>query len=329
MTDDYYADKIPTLCDSCANQFVYIPDLANGRLVESPSQIIGQLDTFLADSTVSLNDATVTGYDFIQDGAAAHCSTFQNDSLSTNCQLIGGNWGRADFITQILDASHDVVSINGHANAYGFGTPNGDFITASDFSNSSGDFARSIFFTVGCHSGQNIFGTMDLPESLAMKQANYVANTGYGWGGSGIILSEELTWNFAKKLTYGAHSTPGQALMAAKQQYFSDHPNPSPYMEKISTEAVLYGLPMYQVSSPSAAAVKQTAVENESISVQNKTTFLGDGLSKEGSTYSWPMPIAVTGDGGSYYPLFNAVSSTNEEPILPRLTIGVSNFSFP
>ncbi len=321
LTDDFYADSAPTPCPGCANPYLYIPDLASGRLVETPAQIIGQVDTFLAGPSLNLDNAAVTGYDFIRDGAQAHCNTLQSDSLSADCTLIGNSWTRSDFISRVLQTHHDVTSINGHANEYGFGTPSGEFIGVSDFTGTTVDFARAIFYTVGCHSGYNVPDGLDLPEGLAIKKANYVANTGYGWGGGGVVLSEELMWNFTKKLVFGAQTTPGRALMLAKQQYFADHPSPGPYDEKISTESTLYGLPMYQVTSPAGLSKEMSG---ESIRVQSRPVALKGDLTQESVAYSWPMPAPQTTPAGTYYTLFGAVVGQGGEPILPRLSVDVS-----
>jgi hypothetical protein len=55
LTDDFYTDRQPTPCTTCANPYLYIPDLAGGRLVESPNQITGQIDTFLTNNTLNLS----------------------------------------------------------------------------------------------------------------------------------------------------------------------------------------------------------------------------------------------------------------------------------
>jgi PKD repeat protein len=319
LTDDFYSDHPPiNNCSGCANPQLYIPDVPSGRLIENPSQIIGVIDTFLANSTLNIGTAVVTGYDFIQDGAQEHCNTLQAIGIATNCMLIGEVWTSNDFLNQVLNTYHDVTSINGHADYSIFGTPNG-FVSASDFANTTIDFSRTIFYSVGCHAGLNVANDLDLPESLAIRRANYVANTGFGWGGDGVILSEELMWNLTKYLIK-PQTTLGKAFARAKQQYYADNPNFEPYMEKITAESTLYGLPMYQLTSQATAPI------STGISATKTQTTQENGLQKDGYAYTWAMasPIATT-SGSSFYSIRGATISKDNEPILPKLTNEVTD----
>ena len=42
-----------------------MPDLPVGRLVETPAEITGVIDAFLADSVLDPTTSLVTGYDFL------------------------------------------------------------------------------------------------------------------------------------------------------------------------------------------------------------------------------------------------------------------------
>lgn len=320
LTDDFYVDQTPTPCNQCANPTLYIPDLAAGRLVETPVQMRGQVDAFLASSTLNLDSAIVTGYDFVENGAQAHCNTLQADGLNPDCSLLGESWNAVQFISKVLNTFHAAASISAHATEYGFGTPSG-FVSASDFANAPIDFSRTIFYTVGCHSGLNIPTDLDLAESLAIKKAVYLANTGYGWGGGGVILSEELTWDFTKKLVFGTQSTPGKALVLAKQQYYVDHPNPDAYDEKITTEHTLYGLPMYQVTTPANTPAERSILAvSPDFRVSSTEVRLASGLTIESKSISWPMPTAEDTGSGVFYPLYGMVTAGDGKPLLPRFT---------
>ncbi|MEK8017371.1 MAG: PKD domain-containing protein, partial [Candidatus Parabeggiatoa sp.] len=321
LTDDFYTDRNPTECPTCANPLVFIPDIAGGRLIETPAQIIGMIDAFLADNNLNIRSAAITGYDFVQDGAKAACDTLQRVDIPSDCSLMGEFWGSEDFKGQILNRPHDITSINGHAYYEMFLTPDDKHIWASDFANSSTDFAGTLFYTVGCHSGLNVTDKLDLPESLAIKQANYIANTGYGIGGlNGIELSEELMWNLTKELVK-SQTTLGKALLNAKQQYFADNPNFGPFDEKIVAESTLYGLPMYQVTS-SATAKLSPAIT----AIQTQTTE-EQGLQKAGYSYTWATatPITATTSGKKFYSLNGTMTSSSEgKPILPKLSYNVT-----
>ncbi len=329
LTDDFYTDRKPSNCPGCANlkREIYIPDIASGRLIESPSQIIGVVDTFLADDTLNINDAAVTGYDSFADGAQAHCNTLRVADIYSNCTLIGESWTSSNFKEQILNTYHDITSINNHAAYNLFGTPKG-IVYAKDFVNTSIDFSRTLFYTMGCHSGQNVSNELDLPESLAILRANYIANTGYGWGTKiGVGLSEELMWNLTKELVK-SQRTLGKALMEAKIQYFAGghpdrldpyHPDWKLYDEKIVAESTLYGLPMYKINSSvtplaSAIATGQTQTTQE------------NGLQKDSYAYTWAKTTAVvTASDDSFYSLDGAITGGDGEPILPKLAQDVSN----
>jgi PKD repeat protein len=321
LTDDFYTDREPTNCSRCANPEIYVPDLAAGRLIETPSQIMGFIEAFLADNTLNISEAAVVGYDFVQDGAQAHCDTLQSVGIVSNCALIGEHWTSNDFISQILNTHHHITSINCHADYNVFGTPSGS-VYASDFADTSTDFSGTLFYTVGCHSGQNVSSDLDLAESLAMQKANYIANTGYGWGcTSSICLSEELMWDLTKQLVK-SQTTVGQALKNAKQQYFADHPfwMFSPSDEKIVTESTLYGLPMYQVTLPASSSI------STGITVNNTQTTQENGLQKKGYSYTWASAMpAATASGETFYSLNGVVTSEEGKPILPKLTYDVSN----
>ena len=200
-----------------------------------------------------------------------------------------------------------------------FGTPSGS-IFASDFAGTTTDFAGTLFYTVGCHSGQNVSFALDLPESIASLQAHYIANTGYGWGSTaGVKLSEELMLNLTKELV-NSTTTVGQALVDAKQQYFADNPSFDAYHEKITAESTLYGLPMYNVTSSAISYFGSAITANKTQTIQENE------LQKDGYSYTWAMatPIATT-SGNQFYSINGAIAGNEGEPILPKLTNEITN----
>ncbi|NJN66142.1 MAG: hypothetical protein HC884_05220 [Chloroflexaceae bacterium] len=318
LTDDFYTDRVPT---SNRGHDLYIPDLAGGRLLETPAQIIAQIDTFLANDGIALNTGVVAGYDFVKDGAQAHCTAMKADNLTADCSLIHESWGAGDFRSLVLGTSRSLVSINAHANPFGFGTPNG-FVSAGDFRDSAADFARAVFYTVGCHSGENVIGSLDLPEAIAGEEnATYIANTGYGWGGWGVILSEELMLRFTEHLLAGGESTPGQALMLAKQHYFAEHPDPDGYDEKIGTESTLYGLPMYHATSPGAMLAEQPS----GVTTSKTSVRLSDALHQTSYQHDLRIPQPIDTEVGRYYVLPDGLtSSTPGTPVQPAFATDVA-----
>ena len=81
----------------------------------------------------------------------------------------------------------------------------------------------------------------------------YLGNTGYGYGDSLVVAySEELNRLFAQRIAAG--STVGNAIVAAKQDYFGGLGVFGVYDEKSMAEFTLYGLPMWSVSGAAGAA---------------------------------------------------------------------------
>jgi hypothetical protein len=259
LTDDYYADREPTLWHG---HEVYLPDYAIARLVQTPAEIMAQIDAFLANDTVAAHKALVTGYDFIQDGAQEMCNTLSTDlgSDSVDCTLIGDWWSRSDLRRKQLDTvpRFDVQAINGHANHRQEGSPQGNSVSADDVATyGSSDLTGAVIYTVGCHSGFNDLGSdsagqrgLDLTQAFARRKVNYVANTGFGWGyRTGVGLSERLMADLTLELLRGNSVRIGKALRDAKQHYYAETSNFTDHDEKILIEATLYGLPMYELTS--------------------------------------------------------------------------------
>ncbi|MBN1640902.1 MAG: pre-peptidase C-terminal domain-containing protein [Anaerolineae bacterium] len=248
LTDDYYGDREPTTWQGGE---LYIPDYAIGRLVEQPGQIADVIDLFLSNDVIDVENALVTGYDFVQDTAVLVSTLLNNDELETDDELIGISWSGDAFRDRQLYASprFDLQSINGHANHTSSGAPDGDDIQAGEIVTATSDLAGALVFSVGCHAGLNDSNSLDLPEAFAIQGANYVANTGYGWGGGGIVYSEALMRNYAYELLVGTQTQIGKALTAAKQRYYASDQVFNAYDAKVLMQATMYGLPMYTILS--------------------------------------------------------------------------------
>lgn len=325
LTDDFYADYALSPCASCANPEHFVPDLGVGRLIERPEQIVSQIDTFLAQHQVQLRTGAVTGYDFMQDVANKQCLTMQADGVETDCALIGNSWTQSAFENTVLNKTHDVIAIGNHANPNGFSTPGGGFVHASKFADAAADFSRKLIYSMGCHSGQNIASDIDLPEALTGKNADYIGNTGYGWGGNGIVWAEDLMLKLTRQIVMNTSSTPGQALKRAKRQYYLEAASFSVLDEKTVLESTLYGLPMYEMISLSATAPQpDTPVSLDAAPLPGSA-----GLYREHRVYSWPMPAPVVSDTGIFYAINGAVTSEADKPVLPKLTDDLSHLSDP
>ena len=81
-----------------------------------------------------------------------------------------------------------------------------------------------------------------------------MANTGYGWGSDGITYSEALMRNYTLMLMKGTSTELGQALMLAKQRYYSQTLSIDGYDEKVILESTFYGLPMTVITTAPSPA---------------------------------------------------------------------------
>jgi len=219
--------------------------------------------------TTTVDKALMTGYDFVQDVGTGNCQDWQADlgSAQVDCALIGDSWSLDDYKNKQLNASppFKLQSVNGHANHYLEGAPGyGRSINASEIAGASSDLSGALIYTLGCHSGLNVpssntQGALDLAQAFNRKKANYVANTGYGWGlRGGTGLSEKLIRMYTQELVKGAEVSMGEALAAAKQRYYQEDQHFSGYDEKIMEELTFYGLPMYALRTGSTHSAAKT-----------------------------------------------------------------------
>ncbi|MGH2524545.1 MAG: C25 family cysteine peptidase, partial [Anaerolineales bacterium] len=192
LTDDYYAGLLPL---PYAGREVYLPQIALGRLVESPAEIVNAINGFLAQPVVSPNDALVTGYDFLIDQASAISTTFSAQGV-TLFTLINNTWTAADFRSYFFPVTRDLNSLNSHFEHHRF-FPNGaEYVYATEVASS---FSGSVIFTVGCHSGLNVpdadqpdpTQATDWAQAFLREQGTFIGNTGYGYGDSDLVAYSE------------------------------------------------------------------------------------------------------------------------------------------
>jgi len=332
LTDDYYVDREPI---SWNGHELYLPDLATGRLIETPSEIEGLIDEFIANNgQTDVGKALATGYDFIQDAAAEMCTLLGTDMGAANvdCSIIGSSWNGTDLRNKQLHSTprFDVQSISGHANHWTEGSPGVGDVTTSDIAGATSDLSGVLIYTLGCHSGLNVppdNGTypLDLAQAYLQKRASYVANTGYGWGVRGLVgLSERLMVDFTRALLTGGSANIGRSLMLAKQAYYQQTAQFSDYDEKILVESTLYGLPMYQLNTgtalgdedPFAADVAFQASGGQAIADAESLSSRSVGFSLRNSFGT--MPLESHPDGfGNYYSLSSYASNGPSQPTQP------------
>ena len=234
LSDTAYGDFHPK---PWLNRQIFVPEVALGRLVETPDQIqfqIAQFQTF--NGQLDPATALTTGYDFLADGANKVGDEVDGVvGASNNARLVNGTWTSADLTAAF--ESHTPVpgldSINAHFDHYrllpGAGnTANdeSDLYTTAKIKRTQPTDPRivpgAVIFSMGCHSGLNVpdliapapnadqqARLLDWPQAFADQGAGvYVANTGYGYGDTDIVAySEDLMARFAAK--FGAEHDAG------------------------------------------------------------------------------------------------------------------------
>jgi Peptidase family C25 len=276
LSDDPYGalEPVPYL-----NRQLHVPRLGVGRLVETPADIVATLNRFTSFSgRLNPSSSLVTGYDFMQDGAAAINAPFaarfgaSATTLPSPISTGFADWTRLTLLAAFLPtggSAPSITSLNGHADHFEFAPPSVSppYFTTGDLplgagsepAGSIGPLTNRLVFSMGCHSGLSVNDAVvtaniyDWPQAYARNGVGaYLGNTGFGYGDSLVVAySEQLDALFARRIAGG--STVGNALAGAKQAYFASLGVFGVYDEKAMAEFTLYGLPMWSVTLPGGA----------------------------------------------------------------------------
>ena len=251
-----------------------VPDLAVGRLVETPAEIIGMVDAYLTTAAGVVNTPTsalVTGYDFLTDNAEAVQAAFEAGIGAAADALIAppgqspadpAAWTAADLRANLLSSRHDLIFLAGHFSAGS--ALAADFSTrmlANEVASSTVDLQNTILFSTGCHSGYNLVNVHgitgispqpDWAQAFARKGVTFIGGTGYQYGDTDFLkYSEQIYANFSRALLAGTGPVPvGKALVAAKQAYLANTPTLRGIDQKSLLISTLFGLPMLSVDLP-------------------------------------------------------------------------------
>lgn len=344
LSDSPYGDldPIPWL-----DRYAYLPELGVGRLVESPAQIVGAIETFLAEGGVlSPGTAAVAGYDFLTDGAEEvkrNLASIVNDQgastitdVDPNGALLARNWTR-DQLRAIgfggaSGTAPDIISANAHYDHYrslpAIGDLNkdeSDLFTITDVDELLAgpvDLVNRILFTMGCHGGLNVpAGTAvdgaldrDWAEVYSAARAIYVGNTGYGYGDTATVaLTEQLMANFAFHLD--GSRTIGQALSQAKQDQFGKAGIYGVYDLKAIEQVTLYGLPMWEIDGPGRPA-GASPISNPYLEPITGLQAASFGIE--------PALTETTTPQGSFWSADGETQFLHWRPIQPKTSIDVS-----
>ncbi len=289
--DEYGSDR----SISYKSMRIPLPDLAVGRLVETPADIITVIDAYLSLPSGVLTRPTtalVTGYDFLADDAAAvqaNLSTLISgtvDTLITPRDVSPSDprsWTADDLKAKFLEHHYDLVFLAGHFSASSaLAADYSTHLYTSDVLASTVSMSNTILFSAGCHSGYNIVNEHDVPyvtrepdwaQTFARKGATFIGGTGYQYGDTDYIkYSERIYELFSQKLggtppggraRVGSVAV-GEALVAAKQDYLAEIAELRGIHVKSYLEATLFGLPMLSVPT-STGPVRPTRPAEETI----------------------------------------------------------------
>jgi hypothetical protein len=339
ITDDYYIDENPI---PWQGRSLYVPDLAISRLVEKPLEIIAAAEDFVAsDGILNASTALVTGYDFFDDGAQAVADVLDNAGITPDTSLISGSWSADDLSSKFLDTGYDINNINAHCTHYsvlsanGFKTNNfNDVLTSIQAGTDDTSTVQSIVFSMGCHLGLNVPDEaapsaadlgLDIDPQLDFAQALHrsicLASTGFGYGDDeGIGGTERLIGIFTDKLQLDnpAGTTVGEALVGAKQYYYSSTSPWTVYDEKSSIQFEMYGLPQYTVkhgeeSSSLTSMGSETSSEDPSLDL---TVEDGEAVYSRN-----PYLQLVPTSSGSYFTADGDSQDTAFRPVQPRVVV--------
>ncbi|MGB2953519.1 MAG: PxKF domain-containing protein [Gaiellaceae bacterium] len=256
-----------------------LPQVSVSRLVETPDDILGQINQYLGSNGIlSPSTALTTGYDFLSDQAKV-----QNLALGDTARLPGLSrdllnslptddpatwWTKSDLLSHFFDKTPvpSIGALNAHYNHYvaqpAGPTPITDLSQVVTTGSAVGkDLSGDVLFTVGCHAGLNVGDELgaaaadaaklqDWAQTYAQdKAAVYVANTGFGYGDTdSVALGERLMALFAQNLNLGS-SVIGDNWLSALTTYFRTRGIPNAYDEKVLLEATFYGLPFYHFAT--------------------------------------------------------------------------------
>ena len=183
----------------------YVPELAVGRLVETPTaDPRPDHPVHPAERRDQPDAALTTGYDFLTDGATRISADFKAKLGTNNAQeLINNTWSKSNLLGAMFPASNPptIDSINAHfdhiralpadENAAHRETI---LFTTADLSRDARRAGRLIF-TMGCHSACRSPTSSSAPRCNPTGRRRYaqsgavvyMGNTGYGLGDTAAV----------------------------------------------------------------------------------------------------------------------------------------------
>ncbi len=333
LTDDPYGDANPLLANG---REIYVPEVALGRLVESPQDIVGALDNYLAFNGLldpaTTSAAFVSGYDFLTDGARQVSDAIAAGGRPVT-DLISETWTVDDLVDGLLSGEATLAAVNAHFDhnrAEPADASAGLFTTGDVADSGPATLSQAVLFSMGCHSGLSVsdiqiggdpLGT-DWPQTMAAQGAVHAGNTGFGYGETETVaLSEQLMAYFADGLDGGV--TVGRALQLAKHRYAGGDLLFGGYDDKVLMISTFYGLPFFRVGGdgtisppPPAPPLSVDGVTGLTVAEIVTDLPLADGL------------VRVDTDRGSYFAADTGSGQMTQvtpfRPVQPRVEVDVT-----
>ncbi|QIK66203.1 hypothetical protein G7072_07450 [Nocardioides sp. HDW12B] len=296
-----------------------VPDLAVGRLVKSPEDIIATVEHYLEPDTrpIRPTGSLVTGYDFLADAAHAVSNEFgramddgdaatteRKDELITEPGVpYPQSWDDDELRTALLGSRHDLVYLAGHFNANETLTANfTDTFSARELEPAPDKplyLEDTLVLSAGCHSGYTVVpgeqneanaDTYDWAQAMAQQRALLIGGTGYQYGDTEFLeYSERIYLNIARELRRGTGPVAvGEALMAAKRDYLASLSSVTGIDQKAVMQATMYGLPMAAVDAPRRTGDDPSSVRPTLQRAPAGTPGAGLGLDTADVDYATP-----------------------------------------
>jgi CSLREA domain-containing protein len=234
LTDDFYGAKYGV---SYKDSSIPAIDLAVGRLVESPRDMLAQINAFQALNSGVINreangssrdiNTFVTGYDFLVDAVEDIINQLGEGTGVTPDTLVtphdvapinnpdpfvesgevdsGGPWTGADLLDRLANNDSDLVFFAGHFSAssllaadFETGITTWDILRLDD---QGKDFKNMIIYSAGCHSGYNIVDRHSTPFTLNPDWASAIASVGGTMiGGTGYQYGDTQFLEYSERL---------------------------------------------------------------------------------------------------------------------------------
>ena len=342
LTDDVYGDTDPV--DIGNGSALFVPRLAVGRLVETPTDITALLDGYRTGSgALDTSTGLVAGYDFLADSSAVVSNRLARAGRTVDDELIDAPgtpspWNRDDLLTRLLPGdgpAPGVTSLNAHFDhtallpSLGDAGGSDDLVSTADVAaTAAGMLAKKVLFTMGCHAGLAVPDAylpdgsvdplaLDWAQALAGQEVSvFVANTGYGIGDTSAIAYSERLMGLYAALLDGSVSA-GQALAYAKQAYYGSLGAVGVYDLKVLQQTTFYGLPFWGVGTTAPPPPREQATSAGDLDVDSHTGLASATLTVESDFDE------VTTDRGRYWQVEGADGPedpqvTHYRPILPR-----------